>query len=159
MKIEILGVHSYFVVKMKTLVLYHSQQHGNTEKMAKAVAVGIGEGATLWNVNEERFDVSKLPEYDAYAVGTPDYFSYMAGTLKTFMDDVYLAERAGAKGISGKPVGLFLSHGGGGKAKEPFENLFKRLGDVVGEMIESNGTPSEAVLSACRELGKKLSQV
>ena len=141
---------------MKALVLYHSQQHGNTGKMAKAIAEGIGEGATLWNVNEERFDVSKLPEYDAYAVGTPDYFSYMAGTLKTFMDDVYLAERGGAKGISGKPVALFFSHGGGGRAREPFEALFKRLGDVIGETVESSGAPSEKVLAQCKELGKKL---
>ena len=141
---------------MKVLVLYHSQQHGNTEKMAKAVADGVGKEAKLWNVNEERFDVSRLSQYDAYAVGTPDYFSYMAGTLKTFMDDVYLAERAGAKGISGKPLCLFLSHGGGGRAKEPFENLFKRLGDPLSEMVESSGTPSEVVLKKCRDLGKKL---
>jgi flavorubredoxin len=141
---------------MKILVLYHSQQHGNTGKMAKAVAEGIGKDATLWNVNEERFDVSKLPEYDAYAVGTPDYFSYMAGTLKTFMDDVYIAERGGAKGISGKPLALFFSHGGGGRAKEPFEKLFKRLGDVVGETVESSGAPSEEVLSKCMGLGEKL---
>jgi flavorubredoxin len=141
---------------MKALVLYHSQQHGNTEKMAKAVAEGIGENATLWNVNEERFDVSKLTEYDAYAVGTPDYFSYMAGTLKTFIDDVYLAERAGVKKLSGKPVALFFSHGGGGRAKEPFEALFKRLGDVVAETVESSGAPSEKVLDQCIDLGKKL---
>jgi flavorubredoxin len=124
--------------------------------MAKAIAEGVGKEAELWNVNEERFDVSKLSQYDAYAVGTPDYFSYMAGTLKTFMDDVYLAERAGEKGISGKPICLFLSHGGGGRAREPFENLFKRLGDPIGEMVESSGTPTEAVLKKCRDLGKKL---
>lgn len=141
---------------MKVLVIYHSQQHGNTEKMAKAVAEGIGKGGELWNVNEKRFDVSKLLEYEAYAVGTPDYFSYMAGTLKTFMDDVYLAERAGTKGISGKPVALFMSHGGGGRAKDPFESLFKRLGDPVGEIVESSGSPSEAVLEKCRTLGKAL---
>ena len=106
---------------MKALIIYHSQQHGNTGKMAEAVAEGFGEGATLWNTNDERFDVTKVPEYNCIAVGTPDYFSYMAGTLKTFMDDIYIAERKGVKGITGKPVGLFFSHGGGGRAKEPFE--------------------------------------
>ena len=142
---------------MKTLVIFHSQQHGNTEKMAKAVAEGAGKDVTLWNVNDERFDVSKLPEYEAYAVGTPDYFGYMAGTLKTLMDDVYIAEREGVTGISGKPLALFLSHGGGGRAKEPFEALFKRLGEVVGEMVISSGSPSPGVLAQCKELGKKLS--
>ena len=143
---------------MKALIIYHSQQHGNTGKMAEAVADGFGEGATLWNTNEERFDVNMVPEYDCIAVGTPDYFSYMAGTLKTFMDDIYIAERNGVKGITGKPIGLFFSHGGGGRAKEPFEKLFNRLGDVVGETVESSGTPSAGTLEACRSLGKSLAE-
>ncbi len=140
---------------MKALILYHSEK-GSTEKMAKAIAEGFGKGAELFNAQDERYDVKKLADYDCYAIGTPDYFSYMAGTLKTFMDDVYVAERAGVTGLSGKPLGLFLSHGGGGKAKEPFENLFKRLGDIIGETVESRGAPSEAVLAQCKELGKKL---
>ena len=143
---------------MKALIIYHSQQHGNTGKMAEAVADGFGEGATLWNTNEERFDVNMVPEYDCIAVGTPDYFSYMAGTLKTFMDDIYIAERNGVKGITGKPIGLFFSHGGGGRAKEPFEKLFNRLGDVVGETVESSGTPSAGTFEACRSLGKSLAE-
>lgn len=141
---------------MKALIIYHSQQHGNTGKMAKAVAEGFGEEATLWNTNEKRFDVTKVPGYDCIAVGTPDYFSYMAGTLKTFMDDIYIAERNGVEGITGKPVVLFMSHGGGGRAKEPFEKLFNRLGDVIGETVESSGAPSASVLDACRALGKSL---
>jgi len=141
---------------MKALIIYHSQQHGNTGKMAETVAEGFGEGATLWNTNDERFDVTKVPDFDCIAVGTPDYFSYMAGTLKTFMDDIYIAERKGVKGISGKPVGLFLSHGGGGRAKGSFETLFKRLGDVVGDTVESSRAPSARVLDKCRSLGKTL---
>ena len=141
---------------MKALIIYHSQQHGNTEKMAEAIAEGFGDGSTLWNTNDERFDVSKVPEYDCIAVGTPDYFSYMAGTLKTFMDDIYIAERNGVEGITGKPVGLFFSHGGGGRAREPFEKLFNRLGDMVGETVESIGTPGAIALDACNSLGKSL---
>jgi flavorubredoxin len=141
---------------MKALIIYHSQQHGNTGKMAEAIAEGFGDGSTLWNTNDERFDVSKVPEYDCIAVGTPDYFSYMAGTLKTFMDDIYIAERNGVEGITGKPVGLFFSHGGGGRAREPFEKLFNRLGDMVGETVESIGTPGAIALDACNSLGKSL---
>ncbi len=141
---------------MKALIIYHSQQHGNTGKMAEAVAEGFGEGATLWNTNEKRFDVTKVPGYDCIAVGIHDYFSYLVGTLKTFMDDIYIAERNGVEGITGKPVGLFLSHGGGGRAKEPFEKLFNRLGDVISETVESGGTPDASVLDACKVLGKTL---
>jgi len=141
---------------MKALIIYHSQQHGNTGKMAEAVAEGFGDGATLWNTNEKRFDVTKVPDYDCIAVGTPDYFSYMAGTLKTFMDDIYIAERNGVEGITGKPIGLFFSHGGGGKAREPFEKLFIRLGEVVSETVESIGTPGPKTFEACKALGKSL---
>ena len=82
------------------LVLYHSQQYGNTEAMAKAVAAGAqGAGAevTLHNANEERFDVSRYRACDAAAFGTPDYYSYIAGTLKVFLDDWFLAKQRDPK--------------------------------------------------------------
>jgi flavodoxin len=59
---------------------------GNTGKIAEAVAEGLkGEKCEviLHNTNEERFDITKYPLYDCVAFGTPDYFSYMAGTIKT----------------------------------------------------------------------------
>lgn len=77
----------------KALVLYHSQQHGNTSKMAEAVAEGLrseGCDVTLHNANEGRYPIEEYPKYDCVAFGTPDYFSYLAGTLKTFMDDWYI---------------------------------------------------------------------
>ena len=73
----------------KALVLFHSQQHGNTDKMAKAVAEGLrseGFTVTLHNANDERYPIEEFPVYDCVVFGTPDYFSYLAGTLKTFMD-------------------------------------------------------------------------
>ena len=117
---------------------------------------GYGEDATLWDVDAKRFDIANLKDYGAVAVGSPDYFSYLPGTLKTFMDDVVLAERAGTTGTKDKKVALLLSHGGGGKAQEPLEALFGRLGEVVGETISCKGDPSEEVLAQCKELGKKL---
>lgn len=140
---------------MKALVLYHSVS-GNTKKMVEALAEGYGDGATLWDADVKRFDIADLKNYGAVAVGAPDYFSYVPGTLKTFMDDLLLAERAGETGTKDKKVALLLSHGGGGKAKEPLEALFGRLGEVVGETITCRGEPSEAVLAQCRALGKKL---
>ena len=44
----------------RALVLYHSQQHGNTGKMAEAVAEGLeSEGCevTLHNANEGRYPI------------------------------------------------------------------------------------------------------
>ncbi len=141
---------------MKALVLFHSQQYGNTGKMAEAVAEGLREAGctvSVHNANEERYPITEYPEYDMISIGTPDYFSYMAGTLKTFLDDWYIQRNK--PGYTGKPYGLFLSHGGGGRAVDSL-SLFSRLGDQVGEAVISSGSPSQRVLDDCRELGKKL---
>ena len=45
---------------MKALVLYHSQEFGNTKKMAETVAEGLRESGCdvdLFNTNEARFDI------------------------------------------------------------------------------------------------------
>ena len=145
----------------RILVLYHSQQYGNTEAMAEAVAEGAkaaGAKVTLYNANEERFDIEKYRNYDAVAFGTPDYFSYFAGTLKVFLDDWFLARRVDPTGMEDKPIALFYSHGGGGAASEPFKKLFSRLGHQVGSMVESMGSPSAGVLARCKDLGKQLAE-
>lgn len=146
----------------KILVLYHSQQYGHTEAMAKAVAEGVraaGAAADLFNANTGRFPMEDYRYYDAAAFGTPDYFSYFAGTLKTFLDDWYLAKKADPKGLTDKPLALFLSHGGGGRAREPFRLLFERLGETTGDLVESSGRPDAEVLMACRKLGEHLAAV
>jgi flavorubredoxin len=145
----------------KLLVLYHSQQYGNTEAMANAVAEGAkaaGVDVTLINANSGRFEIEKYREFDAAAFGTPDYFSYFAGTLKVFLDDWYIAKQANPHGYVDKPVALFYSHGGGGAAHGPFEKLFSRLGYQVGSTVESMGRPSAGVLERCKALGKQLAE-
>jgi NAD(P)H dehydrogenase (quinone) len=141
---------------MKALVLYHSQQYGNTEKMAKAVADGLTEAGTtvtLHNTNTERYPIEEFGSFDCVAFGTPDYFSYMAGTIKTFLDDWYLNRNK--PGYKDKPYALFMSHGGGGRAKDSLD-IFKHLGTKVGEIVSSSGSPSDSVILKCKELGKAL---
>jgi len=143
----------------KALVLYHSQEFGNTKAMAEAVAEGLraaGCEATLFNTNEGRFDVTEFPQYDCAAFGSPDYFSYIAGGLKTFMDDHYIHDvRKGMRGLKGKPYALFYSHGGGGRVRDAM-SIFKRVGTLVGEPVGSYGKPNKEVLERCRALGKEL---
>jgi len=143
---------------VNALVLYHSQQYGNTEKMAKAVAEGLeAEGCvvTLHNANTARYPIEEYSGYDAVAFGTPDYFSYIAGTLKTFMDDWYINRNK--PGYAGKPYAVFYSHGGGGRVKDTL-SLFSRVGQQVGKAVESSGAPSKAVLDKCRALGVELAK-
>ena len=141
------------------LVLYHSQEYGNTTAMAEAVAAGAraaGAEVTLVNTNEERLDIEAYRRFDAVAFGTPDYYSYIAGGLKMFLDDWYLASKSDRQGLENKPYGLFFSHGSGGRARGPFEELFRRMGTQVGETVDCLRAPDDASLEACRELGRRL---
>jgi len=145
------------------LVLYHSQEHGNTKLMAEAVADGArkaGAEVTLVNTNETRLDMEVYRKADAVAFGSPDYFSYIAGGLKVFLDDWLIAKRRAkeAPGLDGKPYALFYSHGGGGKVREPMEGLFKRVGTKVGETVGSLRAPDEKTEEACRRLGELLAK-
>jgi len=141
------------------LVLYHSQEYGNTGDMAEAIAEGArtaGADVTLVNTNEQRLDIEQYRRFDAVAFGSPDYYSYIAGGMKTFLDDWYIAQKSNSQGLKGKPYGLFYSHGGGGAVRRPIEELFSRMGTKVGETVASRGRPNSAVLEACRELGRQL---
>lgn len=143
------------------LILYHSQEYGNTEAMAKAVAEGgkkSGAKVTLVNTNDTRLDIEHFRKFDAVAFGSPDYWGYIAGGLKVFVDDFYIVRKDNRKGLYDKPYGLFYSHGGGGSVRGPFEELFKRMkiGSKIGETIESYGSPNNTILAECRELGQQL---
>lgn len=144
---------------IKALVLYHSQEFGNTAAMAEAVAEGLrdtGCEVDLFNTNEGRYDVTRFPQYDCVAFGSPDYYSYIAGGLKTFMDDHYIHDvRKGLEGLREKPYALFYSHGGGGKVKDAMR-IFRRVGRLVGEPVSSRGRPDQQVLERCQALGKEL---
>ena len=143
------------------LILYHSQQYGNTEQMAMALAEGAkaaGASVTLHNANEGRFNVEAYRNFDAAAFGSPDYYSYIAGTMKVFLDDWFIAKGKNPAGLEDKPIALFYSHGGGGAVKGPLESLFSRLGYQVGETVESLRAPSERVVEALKDLGRKLAE-
>jgi len=147
---------------IKALVLYHSQEFGNTGKMAEAVADGLRSAdceVTLFNTNNGRFDASTFPQYRCVAFGSPDYYSYVAGGLKTFMDDHYILHtRKGLKGMKEKRYALFYSHGGGGRVREMMVDLFKYVGKQVGEPLGCPGAPAKDTLEKCRSLGKELAK-
>ncbi|MFC1713091.1 flavodoxin family protein [Candidatus Poribacteria bacterium] len=146
----------------KALVLYHSQEFGNTAPMAEAVAQGLRDAGCevdLFNTNDGRYDVTQFPQYDCAAFGSPDYYSYIAGGLKVFMDDHYIYDvRKGLEGLKGKPYALFYTHGGGGKVRDTMQGVFRRVGTLVGEPLGSRGKPDAKVVEQCKALGKKLAE-
>ena len=142
----------------KIIVIYHSQQYGNTKILAEALAEGAREAGAevnLINTNERRVTLEEFLATDAVAIGTPDYFSYVAGTIKTFFDDIYLWDQSG-KPVKGKPAVLFYSCGGGGKVKQPFESLVQRFFQQVGETVGSERPISNEAKKKCLALGKEL---
>jgi multimeric flavodoxin WrbA len=123
----------------KVLVIYHSQQFGDTKALARVLADGAREAGVeveIISTNERRVTLNEFLAADGVALGTPDYFSYVAGTIKTFFDDIYLWDKSG-ESVKGKPAALFFSHGGGGKGREPFETLTGKFFEQVGETVES----------------------
>ena len=143
------------------LVIYHSQEYGNTGTMAQAVARGVkqaGAEAVLVNTHEERADMALFRNCDAAAVGSPDYYSYIAGGLKMFFDDWHIEKGKDDTGLTDKPVGLFFSHGGGGRVKEPLETLGQKIGPQIGNTVGSQGSPDDDAVIACEELGRNLAE-
>jgi len=143
----------------KILVIYHSQQYGNTKMLAEALADGVREAGgrvNLVNTNEQRITLEDFLAADAVAIGTPDYFSYVAGTIKTFFDDLYLWDQAGAS-VKGKPAVLFCSHGGGGgKVRQPLESFAHRFFQQNGETVSGGRPISEEAKKKSYALGKAL---
>ena len=142
----------------RILVIYHSQQYGNTKMLADALADGAREAGAqveMINTNDRRVSAEEYIASDAVAVGTPDYFSYPAGTVKSFFDDIYLWDQAG-KSVKGKPAALFFSCGSGGKVKQPFEVLAGRFFRQVGETVQGARPITAEAKKRCFELGKEL---
>ena len=131
-----------------------------TKEIADAIADGARETGVeveVCNTNERRVTLNDLMAADALAIGTPDYYSYVAGTLKTFFDDLYLWDKAGHT-VTGKPAALFYSHGGGGLVKQSLEKFGLRFFKQVGETIERGPANAEEAQKKGRALGKELAQ-
>ncbi|MBN1848341.1 MAG: flavodoxin family protein [Deltaproteobacteria bacterium] len=144
----------------KILIVYHSQQYGDTKILAEAFMEGAKDGGAqieMFNTNEHRITFQEFMDADGVAIGTPDYYSYVAGTIKTFFDDIWLWDRAGEQ-VKGKPAALFFTHGKGGRGREPFETFARRYFELVGETVDSFRPTTEEILHACRNLGKTLAE-
>ncbi len=142
----------------KVLVVYHSIG-GHTKKMAEAVADGASTVAGTEVVLKTGLEagIDDLLSCEAVAFGSPDYFGYMAGGLKDFLDRTYYPSQGK---VAGKPAGVFASAGGPTDVilgvLEQALKWFKLK--AVAEPVGSSGGVSASALSACRELGKKLAE-
>ena len=139
----------------KFLIVYHSQS-GNTEAMAKAFyegAASYGAAVSLQKAADTTSD--DLMNCNALAIGTANYFSYMAGAIKDLFDRTFYAVRGKA---DEKPYIVFGSHGGGGdKALESVERICTALNlRKAFDNVSAENKPSSDVLEQCKEIGNKL---
>lgn len=137
------------------LIIYHSDT-GNTKKLAELIAQGARsvDGAKVRAVPAEGLDMNAAASADAIAIGSPDYFSYVAGPVKTFFDKAY-----GNARFKGKPCAAFGTHGGGARVLAVVENLCKVVGmQAVAPGLQTQGVPGAADSPKAVELGKLLAQ-
>jgi flavorubredoxin len=141
---------------MKNLLIVYHSQSGNTEAMARAVAEGAtAAGANVTLKKAVEADDADLLGCDAIAIGTPNYFSYMAGMVKDFFDRVWPMVRMR---MEDKPYVVFGSYGGGGTvAIGTVEHICDGLKmKRICEAVSAQREPKAENLVACKELGKKM---
>jgi len=141
----------------KVLVVYHSLS-GNTKKMAEAVAEGArAAGAEVTLKTGLEAGVDDLLDCGAVALGSPDYFSYIAGGLKDFLDRTYYPTQGK---VTDKPAGVFASAGG------PPERVIGILKQALGwfklkqaaDPVGCSGAPSAEAVAGCKALGRALAE-
>jgi multimeric flavodoxin WrbA len=141
----------------KILVVYYSLS-GNTKAMAEAVADGAREisGAEVTVKTGLEADVADLLRCDAVAVGSPDYFSYMAGGLKDFFDRTYYPTQGK---VTDKPCACFASAGGPPTVVlELLDKICRAFKMKVVGSVGCSGKPADDVVTECRALGRKLAE-
>jgi flavorubredoxin len=139
----------------KVLIIYHSQS-GNTEAMAKAVYQGAKSGgATPILKKAMEAGVDDFLGCDIIAIGTPNYFGYMAGMVKDFFDRVWATIR---DKVENKPYVTFGSKGGGGaQALDTVERICDGLKMAKAfDGILATRKPTDEDLARCQDLGRKL---
>jgi multimeric flavodoxin WrbA len=139
------------------LVVYHSQA-GHTQKMAKAVAKGASSVKNVRVILKKAADATleDLIACDGLAIGSPEYFGYMAGMIKDFFDRTYEEARTRKEEIFKKPYVVFISAGNDGSGASAWIDrickgfTFKKVSDP----IISRGDVTGEELEKCYELGK-----
>jgi multimeric flavodoxin WrbA len=142
----------------KVLVVYHSLA-GHTKQMAEAVAEGAKRVAGVEVVLRTGLEATldDLLGCDGVALGSADYFSYMAGGLKEFLDRTYYPSQGK---VTGKPAAAFGSAGG------PPATVLKCLESALGwfklkkvaNSVGSSGSVTPETVAECQALGRALAE-
>ena len=160
---------------IKVLVTYHSVT-GHTEKMAKGVVAGAQAvpGTTVVLKPVGKVTAADLFSADALIVGSPVYWSNMAGQVKTFFDDWQLKFGVFPEFKMRDKVGAAFTTGGqaaSGKELTMLTILAAMLGNQMivvsgggafGASATTEGNSpgiDDKELTGARELGRRVAEV
>lgn len=138
----------------KVYVVYWSMT-GNTQAMAEAIGQGIeeaGKEAAVLNVSD--VTVADLANEKVFALGCP---AMGAEVLEEEEMEPFVEELCSQ--VSGKEIALFGSYGwGDGEWMRDWVDRMIAAGATVigGEGLMCQEVPDDAVVAACKELGKVL---
>ena len=142
---------------MASIVVAYYSKTGNTKQMAELVAEGAREQGShdVRVVPVQELELADFVKADGYAIGSPDYFSYVAGHVKVLFDEA-LAEKSS---LQDKPFVGFISHGGGGRAMDSLESLSGSIGlSRVTDGLKCKNAPEGESAEACKQLGAALAK-
>ncbi len=84
----------------RAIVIYDSK-FGNTEKVARALALGLQEGKVeVECIRYDRVSVERLREYDLLAIGGPTQYGTVSAPLRGFLEKMSKADLKGKKGFA-----------------------------------------------------------
>jgi len=169
------GVAAASSPNIKVLVTYYSVT-GHTEKMAKGVVAGAQAvpGTTVVLKPVGQVTAADLFSADALIVGSPVYWSNMAGQVKTFFDDWQLKFGVFPEFKMRDKVGAAFTTGGqaaGGKELTMLTILAAMLGNQMIVVSSSGAFGASATtegdspgiddkeLTGARELGRRVAEV
>jgi len=148
----------------KILIIYHSLGGAN-QKMAEAVAAGVQsiEGVEALLKPALETTLEDLTSCAGLAIGSPEYFGYMAGAVKDFFDRTYERARGDSR-VFRKPFVIFINAGNDGTgALTSIERIsrglqFKKVldpiiarGEITGEILEQCRVMGQTIAAGCRE--------
>jgi len=147
----------------KALVVYDSET-GNTEKMAKAISVGIKEAGHDVEVKHvDKTSLDDLIAADAIVLGSPTYFCTMSGKMKALIDksiEIYpdkLQNKIGAAFTSSGDIA------GGNETTllSLIQAMLMHRMVIVGHQSGSFGAvsigePAKECLVKCKEFGQRI---
>lgn len=142
---------------MKSFKVVYWSGTGNTEIMAQAVAKGIesaGKNAEL--LEADQISAGDFSEDLVFAIGCP---AMGAEELEDSIVEPLIRDLEG--NISGKKIALFGSYdwGDGEWMRVWVQRMEKAGAEIIGgKGVICNNSPDEEGISACEELGKKMTE-